>query len=124
MRLKILLAVLFVAGLELVVSGSPVAPPGIERAPRFGGTLPVLPMRFAHADHTGVGCISCHHEFAERRMDRGCMNCHVTDATVAPMLEDQFHGLCRSCHVAEQAAGHPAGPTRRCQDCHRPDEQF
>ena len=84
MRLKILLAVLFVAGLGLVVSGSPVAPPGIERAPRFGGTLPVLPMRFAHADHTGVGCVSCHHEFAERRMDRGCMNCHVTDATVAP----------------------------------------
>ena len=124
MKLKLLLAAVFLAGLGLVVFGTPFAPAGIERAPRFGGTLPVLPMRFALADHTGVGCVTCHHEFVDRRMDRGCMACHVTDAKVAPLLEDQFHGLCRSCHVSEHAAGKPAGPTRRCQDCHRPDAHF
>lgn len=122
--MKLLLAALFALGIALVVFGSPFADPVAGRAPRFGGSLPVLPMTFAHGDHTSVGCVTCHHEFVDRSLGQTCMACHVTDRRVTGRLEDQFHGLCRSCHVREDAAGKPAGPTRRCRDCHHPDDAF
>ncbi|WP_216031416.1 cytochrome c3 family protein [Paracoccus marinaquae] len=120
-----MLAALFFCGLVLVVTG----PPGADdragrREPRFGGTIPVLPMTFSHGDHFGQTCASCHHEFTDGTAGPPCMTCHVTDRSVAPLLEDQFHGLCRSCHVTEHAASRPSGPTRNCTACHLPDHDF
>lgn len=109
-------------GAALVAFG----PPGAvaERAPRYGGTTPILAMTFAHSDHFAVvACKTCHHEFADRLMGLPCMTCHVTDAKVSGKLEEQFHTLCRSCHVEERAAGKPSGPTRRCIACHLPDDE-
>jgi len=108
----------------VAVLGLPGADPGARRAPRFGGTAPILAMTFAHSDHPAVACTTCHHEFRDGRRSLPCMTCHVTDPTVAPLVEARFHDLCRSCHVEERAAGKVAGPTRRCVDCHLPDEAF
>ncbi len=104
--------------------GLPGADPGIRRAPRFGGTMPVLPMTFLHEDHVTSNCVTCHHEFQDGRRQKPCMTCHVTDPEVMPLLEAQFHDLCRTCHATEHAAGRPAGPTRRCISCHMPDDHF
>ena len=112
--MKALLALLLLLGGAIVVLGLPWADPGARRAPRFGGTTPILAMTFAHSDHPAVACTTCHHEFRDGRRSLPCMTCHVTDPTVAPLLEAQFHDLCRSCHVEERAAGKVAGPTRRC----------
>ena len=122
--MKWLLGALFLAGAWLVVAGLPVAGPQPDRAPRFGGGLAVLPMTFTHESHFGQPCATCHHEFADHRAGQTCMACHVTDPKAAPFLEAQFHGLCQSCHVAEHAAGRPAGPTRRCIACHLDDHGF
>ena len=124
--MKWLLLALLLAGTALVLWG-PL--PGIQPARRdwhAGGTTPVLQMSFAHSDHPGIQCATCHHNFAERGKMGGqaCVNCHLTDATVAPLFEEQFHTLCRSCHIKEHAAGNKSGPTRRCIACHVADHKF
>lgn len=81
-------------------------------------------MTFVHDDHLGVSCATCHHEFVDGTTGSSCLNCHVQDPEVAPLLEQQFHTLCRSCHVEKEAAGEASGPTRRCIACHLPDDQF
>lgn len=122
--MKWVLAALLIAGVALVALGLPFGGVQPERAPRFGGDLAVLPMTFAHESHFGMACARCHHEFAERLAGPSCMACHATDPKVAPLLEAQFHELCRSCHVTEHVAGNPSGPTRRCVACHLDDQAF
>ncbi|PZQ51202.1 MAG: class III cytochrome C family protein [Rhodovulum sulfidophilum] len=122
--MKGLLAFLLLAGVTLAVFGSPLADPRARRTPLVPGGPAILPMTFAHDTHGTVGCVTCHHEFTDRDFRRTCLACHVTDAAVAPRLEEQFHALCRDCHATERAAGHPAGPTRRCDACHLPDARF
>jgi predicted CXXCH cytochrome family protein len=82
-----------------------------------------LPMTFAHADHRATGCATCHHNFVDAVGFGGeCIDCHQTDATVAHLVEAQFHDLCRGCHVERRAAGETAGPVRQCRACHTPDD--
>ncbi len=122
--MKALLAVLLLAGIGLVAFGPPGADPAARRDIRFAGAQPVLPMTFGHADHFAIACATCHHEFVDGTAGLPCLACHLTDAKVAPVLETQFHGLCRSCHLRERAGGDDSGPTRRCIACHLPDAQF
>lgn len=122
--MKWLIAALLIVGLALIVFGAPWANPEVWRETRFNGPDRTLPMTFRHNDHFTVSCAICHHEFVDGTTGPSCMSCHVTDATVAPLLEEQFHTLCRDCHVAEHAKGAPAGPTRACVGCHIPDEDF
>jgi len=82
-----------------------------------------LPMTFAHADHRAQNCIRCHHEFTDRSGQGLCLDCHLRDAKIRPLLETQFHALCRGCHVEQRRLGNTAGPTRRCYDCHHEDDQ-
>ena len=82
-----------------------------------------LPMTFAHADHRAQNCIRCHHDFADKSGQGLCLACHLRDAKIRPLLETQFHGLCRGCHVEQRRLGNDAGPTRRCFDCHHEDDQ-
>lgn len=118
------LAALLLLGIGLVAWG-PL--PGIqpaERNRRAGDGQQILPMSFAHGDHGAIPCTTCHHNFVDENRGRSCIDCHLTDARVAPLFEAQFHRLCRSCHVEEQAAGKESGPTRRCIACHVTDNRF
>ncbi|AGT10758.1 cytochrome c3 family protein [Paracoccus aminophilus] len=120
--MKWLLLALLIGGGALVAFGPPGPRP--VRGDQFGRGSWALPMTFAHKDHGSVTCATCHHEFAKRIPGPSCVTCHLTDAKVAPLFEEQFHNLCRSCHVEDHAAGKAAGPTRRCLSCHLPDNKF
>lgn len=122
--MKRLLAALFLAGAILVITGPPWPVPTAKRAVFSGSGRPILPMTFIHNDHKGVSCTICHHEFVDGTTGLSCINCHLTDPKVAHLFETQFHDLCRTCHMDEQAAGKPGGPTRHCAACHLPDNQF
>ena len=82
---------------------------------------PLLPMNFAHKDHTAENCIVCHHNFVDDTGQQLCIDCHKRHAEVGLLIEEQFHTLCRSCHVERQREGKDAGPTRSCIDCHQQD---
>lgn len=120
--MKPLLALVFLAGLALVAFGLPGRGP--LRAAVPGTPVAVLPMRFAHNDHFGVSCATCHHEFVDGTVGPPCLACHVTDLGVRPLLQDQFHQLCMSCHEEKSAAVIASGPVRHCTGCHQTDAAF
>lgn len=122
--MKWLLLALLALGVGLVVLGPPPPIPTVHRAVVAGAGRPILPMSFVHDDHRGVPCATCHHEFVDGTVGTTCIDCHVTDPKVSALLERQFHDLCRTCHVDEQAAGKAHGPTRSCIACHVGDDQF
>ncbi|MEM9532307.1 MAG: cytochrome c3 family protein [Pseudomonadota bacterium] len=101
--------------------GSPIAEELPAQDHYFGSPAPILPMSFAHRDHTTVHCAECHHNFVDDTGHAPCMLCHVTDKELWPMLEEQFHDLCRGCHVKLAAHGEPGGPPRQCIGCHVQD---
>ena len=82
---------------------------------------PLLPMTFGHADHHTVDCIACHHNFTDDSGAGVCIDCHKQTAELAPMIEEQFHQLCRDCHARLSMDGEPSGPLRACEGCHLPD---
>ena len=82
----------------------------------------MLAVSFAHADHVDQTCISCHHNYVDNTGIGMCFDCHKTDPEVSPLIEEQFHDLCRSCHIDHQLKGEPHGPVRQCIRCHVPDE--
>ena len=65
---------------------------------------PLLPVSFAHRDHNNFNCVACHHNFADDTGIGLCFDCHKTEPTVAHLIEDQFHDLCRGCHVMNVCA--------------------
>ena len=83
----------------------------------------MLAVSFAHADHVQQPCVECHHNFVDATGIGMCFDCHNTDPTVSHLIEQQFHDLCRNCHLAEQAAGNDHGPTRQCIACHVKDNK-
>jgi len=83
---------------------------------------PLLPVTFAHVDHTTVNCVLCHHNYIDHTGSGLCFDCHKTDPTVNALIETQFHELCWGCHVERQAQGEDAGPTRQCDACHTADD--
>ena len=91
-----------------------------NRVPHPAGTM--LAVYFAHADHTHETCISCHHNYVDDTGTGMCFDCHKTDQEVAPLIEEQFHDLCRTCHEQKQSEGEVHGPTRECSACHIPDD--
>ncbi len=94
-----------------------------EMRRRLVADAATLPVSFAHADHREENCIDCHHNFNDQTGDGLCLDCHERSQAVAHLLEDQFHGLCRTCHAQRQAEGLPHGPTRRCLACHVADAE-
>jgi len=90
-------------------------------AMHYNSPEPILPMTFAHLDHVATPCIKCHHNYVDDTGMETCMGCHVSNMDVWPLLEEQFHDLCRDCHVEKLIAGEEAGPTRVCIDCHLED---
>lgn len=96
---------------------------GLSEIPRTRAARPLLPLTFAHADHRAETCVACHHELVDGTPPGPpCLECHDTDGEVAHLLESQFHGLCRGCHVERALQGVAAGPVRACRACHVQDE--
>lgn len=86
---------------------------------------PLLPLNFDHGVHGEVNCLTCHHDYADRSPappsgDRTCLFCHKKTPALAPRIEEDFHQLCRGCHLERVQAVHAAGPVRACQQCHKP----
>jgi hypothetical protein len=119
---KLLFAVTVLIGILIVVFGSPVAKETPVRDFQYGSPEKILPMSFAHLDHLAENCVVCHHNYVDDTGGGLCMNCHVTDQTVWPLLENQFHDLCRSCHTEKAAEGIDGGPPRECMACHLGDD--
>ncbi len=83
----------------------------------------MLAVNFAHADHMDQNCVTCHHNFVDDTGTGMCFDCHKTQTEVAPLIEEQFHDLCRNCHLENQLDGQDHGPTRQCIDCHVTDNR-
>ena len=83
----------------------------------------MLAVTFAHADHTEQNCIICHHNYVDDTGQGLCFDCHKTDPQVSDLIEEQFHDLCRTCHMDHQREGEDYGPIRQCYACHLPDDR-
>lgn len=82
---------------------------------------PLLPMTFGHADHRDVACTQCHHNFIDDSGAGICIDCHKNTPELAPVIEAQFHTLCRDCHAQRSLDREASGPLRACEGCHLPD---
>lgn len=120
--MKLLFAAALMAGVLVVVFGSPLADKRPVLDHYYEAPTKILPMSFAHQDHVAVNCIDCHHNYVDDTGGGLCMNCHVTDPQVWPLLEHQFHDLCRGCHEDRAALGEEGGPPRQCVACHMGDD--
>ena len=85
------------------------------------GLAPPLPMKFAHVDHAGQRCVDCHHNYEDDTGQGLCIDCHYRDPELAAVMQQQFHDLCRGCHLDKALAGEDHGPLRHCVDCHQAD---
>ena len=119
--MKAIVALLILALGLLSLFGSPLEGP--VKANYYGSPEAILPMNFAHIDHQATNCVDCHHNYVDDTGNGLCMGCHVTDAELLAVLEEQFHTLCRDCHVVEDLASQDTGPTRQCIDCHVEDRE-
>ena len=117
----VFVAILVAAGL-IIAFGSPIANEKPLRDFYYESPEPILPMSFAHADHTTENCILCHHNYNDDTGGGPCMNCHTTNLDVWPLFERQYHDLCRTCHAEKAALGEAGGPPRHCIECHRGDD--
>ncbi|RWU18861.1 class III cytochrome C family protein [Pseudomonas alkylphenolica] len=88
-------------------------------------TRPLLPLDFNHQLHGKVNCLTCHHDYADHASsppsgERTCLLCHKKTPALALRIEQDFHALCRDCHLKQSQVFHAAGPIRECQRCHVP----
>ena len=97
--------------------------PLVEEDRYYGSDEPILPISFAHGDHSSVTCTTCHHDFVDNTGPGVCMNCHVTNKEVSHLLEEQVHGLCMGCHVELSAQHEKSGPVRQCTACHTLEDE-
>lgn len=86
---------------------------------------PFLPLNFNHQVHGKVNCLTCHHDYADHSPspptgERTCLLCHKMTPALALRIEQDFHTLCRDCHLKQLQMFHAAGPVRECQRCHVP----
>ncbi|NKB99890.1 MAG: hypothetical protein GKR90_15520 [Pseudomonadales bacterium] len=107
------------AALVAIANYEAANPDGQHLVPHPEG--PMLAVSFAHADHVDQSCIECHHNYVDDTGAGMCFDCHKTDPEVNELIEEQFHDLCRNCHIEKQLAGEEHGPTRQCNACHIPD---
>ncbi|MEM7100656.1 MAG: cytochrome c3 family protein [Pseudomonadota bacterium] len=93
-----------------------------EQNIEFGAQDPnlrMLPVTFAHADHTHETCVTCHHNYVDDTGSGLCFQCHKTDPQVGELVEQQFHEFCRGCHIDNLIADKNFhGPIRACKGCH------
>jgi hypothetical protein len=88
----------------------------------LGGRTEVARSEFEHSIHGEVDCVNCHHDWAEPGgliSGDSCASCHLGRPGLRARLEEDFHRLCRGCHVDERSS-HPqlSAPAARCSECH------
>lgn len=120
--MKVFLVLLVLVTTAVFVFGAPFSSQKPIRESRWQSPGPVLPMTFAHKDHVTESCLICHHNYNDDTGGGPCMLCHVTNQDVWPLLETQFHELCRACHADKQHIGEKGGPARSCIACHLDDD--
>ena len=116
--MKFVTVLLALALVLVAVFGTPIGSQLPEKAAYYGSPERILPMSFAHKDHASEQCVECHHNFIDDTGGGVCMNCHVSDEELWPVLESQYHELCMGCHVRKSVHGEGGGPPRRCIGCH------
>lgn len=121
--MKIAIAIALIIGALIAVLGPPIATERPVKDTYWFAPKKILPMTFAHDDHREEQCVACHHNFSDGTGMGNCMNCHVADKSVWPLIETQFHTLCRTCHQERDAEGKPHGPVRECLACHLVDDK-
>lgn len=121
--MKTAVVIALIIGALVAVLGPPIAASRPVRDAYWFAPKNILPMTFAHADHKEEACVTCHHNFTDGLGFGNCMTCHVSDKEVWPVLETQFHTLCRSCHEERDAEGKASGPVRACVACHLVDDK-
>lgn len=120
--MKTSIAIVIITTAWIIAYGSPFARQKPEIRHYYQSPEPILPMTFGHSDHVTVGCVDCHHNYVDDTGGEPCMYCHVTNPDVWPLLEEQFHELCRGCHAKLAAEGADGGPPRQCVGCHLADD--
>jgi len=119
---KLLSGVVLLIFVLLIFYGSPFTHDKPVRGHHYNSPEPILPMSFAHLDHAEQNCILCHHNYVDDSGFSNCMNCHMENPDIWPLLEDQFHDLCMGCHQEKAAMGIDGGPPRECMACHQGDD--
>jgi hypothetical protein len=81
------------------------------------------PVAFLHKSHYTdfkLDCSECHHGYKEGDTVQKCRSCHNPIATDAgpTRLQNAYHLNCKDCHEERYYAGKPAGPFKKCNDCH------
>lgn len=80
---------------------------------------PVDHANFLHADHKGITCASCHHNFVDKTGRENCLTCHKRVSTSETMRIDRmFHVFCAECHRNDKADGKKFGAIDDCNGCH------
>ncbi len=120
--MKVLSGIFLLVVILVIIFGSPFPSEKPLRARYYNSPEPILPMSFEHQDHVKTNCLVCHHNYLDDTGIDMCMNCHVTNQEVWPLLEDQFHDLCRGCHAEKAAEDADDNPPRECIACHRESE--
>lgn len=89
------------------------------------------PVKFSHKKHSAdykAACTECHHVFKDGKnvwkegdKVQKCSACHDPEKQEGKVLKLQnaFHKNCKDCHKALSEAGKPAGPFKKCNDCHQ-----
>jgi len=115
-----LLLILLVAGIAYAVLAFLSSEFYLAQRDR-AGIAPSLPMKFAHVDHAEQPCVECHHNYEDDTGQGLCIDCHYRDPELAPLMEQQFHDLCRGCHMEKAMESEEHGPLRHCVECHQAD---
>ena len=88
------------------------------------------PVKFTHEKHHAdykIACTECHHVFKDGKNVwkdgdpvQKCSACHLEKAEKGePMkLQNAYHKNCKNCHKDLEKEGKPAGPFKKCNDCH------
>jgi len=89
------------------------------------------PVSFSHKKHHDeykVACSDCHHVYKDGKNVwkegdpvKKCSECHdpLKKQGKVKKLQNAYHRNCKNCHKALQKEGKPAGPFKKCNDCHQ-----
>ena len=82
------------------------------------------PVPFPHVHHIdfGFSCDECHHNHTQGDKVQRCKSCHSPTGTDPERykLQNAYHKNCKDCHEERYKAGLPAGPFKKCNECHIP----
>lgn len=105
------LFVVAIAGL----AGGPLVSPRLATLRQ----TPIDHARFLHADHAGLSCTGCHHNFVDQSGNENCLTCHKRISVSETMRIDRlFHAFCSDCHRMDMREGRKSGPADDCNGCH------